>query len=105
VERLTNKLECVCELHSQLVLSAWFYVQEVDRLLLELASTYQLVDGRATSLFTRVIDVSIYLLPYMCFLLTIDSCCDRHFFAFLVLSCYIQCFDAVGWAAGRASGL
>jgi len=59
VEGLTNKLECVCELHSQLVLSACFYVQEVDRLLLELASTYQLVDGRTVSLFTRVIDVSI----------------------------------------------
>ena len=43
----------------------------------------------------------------VCFLrLSLKNRNDQ-FFDYLILRCfrYLQCFDAVGWAAGRASGL
>ena len=33
------------------------------------------------------------------------SCCFFLNYGFVVAMLYLQCFDAVGWAAGRASGL
>jgi len=33
------------------------------------------------------------------------KCMNDFVFCFLCCSDYLQCFDAVGWATGRASGL